>query len=344
MSKTRISIKLNDYEYSCLYRVQNSCVMAGLIYDRAPQLNEIIKGLISYVAIDISSKSENLNMLAMKIRTYSEYPQTSKHVLSKVPSKSGNYIFIADDEDLKQLEKIRESLSTIYNESYEFPRLIRYCIHYTLYGDDFYFTGSGEVAKKGFFVLGTLIGNLYKLAPRTVFELLNDRPINWRKFKNSELESIRSTRSDLTSLVGALKLFVDFDKDGKISAYHFDSSSLAKVSPSTYAEYNSVVSDFNFLSVLFGSLYVTYMWKADTFDPAMPSVMLWGHWPIVKVTNEENDSRPFKKGKIKESGENLRNNFLMSPIYYSQFQESVMAILDIFSTLQRRVKDLSQIE
>ena len=339
--KTRISIKLNDYEYSILYRIQGSCIMAGLSFDRAPPLNEIIKGLISFVAFDISGQSDSLITFARSIKTYSEYPEGSSQVLFRTPSKSGNYIFLADDEDVKVLNRIRDVVSTIHREDFEFPRLIRYCIHYTLYGDGFFQNKTEGRGKKGLVVMEIIVGNLYHLSPRAAIEIMNNPATNWRQLKSHELSDVKNIGLDLLVLDKAILLFGGSDNP----QFYVPYSIKEEITPDKYQAYNSKVSDFNFLSLIFGCMYVSYMWSVDTFDTTMPTIIPWTSNKGLRSIDEADIEGFFKKTKERNKKNQERfaekimaENFLISPYYtFSYLSRAITTILDIFKIMETKI-------
>ena len=298
MSKTRISIKLNDYEYSLLYRIQSSCTMTGLLYNRTPQLNEIIKGLISFVALNISQTHENLDTFFRTIKTDSEYPEDTLDLAVNIPQNAGNYIFIADEKDMELLHKIGEITENMYHEQYDMPKLIRYCLHYTLYGNIKPFSPNLFNERKYKFILPVIIGNLYYLSPRTSIELLYDPLLNMSRIGKKEYEFIRQIPLDEEPYKNAIKLLVrpysDW-KNGHISdsnimiddiIYKVDSKppNIQERSDSTALliisfqslfnvlktkkekEFNSRIFGFNYVTTFIGLFQIIYMWYVDSFN------------------------------------------------------------------------------
>ena len=299
MSKTRISIKLNDYEYSLLYRIQSSCTMTGLLYNRTPQLNEIIKGLISFVALNISQTHENLDTFFRTIKTDSEYPEDTLDLAVNIPQNTGNYIFIADEKDMELLHKIGEITENMYHEQYDMPKLIRYCLHYTLYGNmKPYFSPDLFNERRYKFILPVIIGNLYYLSPRTSIELLYDPLLNMSRIGKKEYEFIRQIPLDEETYKNAIKLLArpySDSENGHISdnkividnvIYNafFKSRNIQEISDSTAGliiskqslfnvlktkkekEFNSRIFGFNFVTTFIGLLQVIYMWYVDSFN------------------------------------------------------------------------------
>ncbi|WP_175266976.1 hypothetical protein [Acidiplasma cupricumulans] len=326
MSKTRISIKLNDYEYSLLYRIQTSCIMTGLLYNRAPQLNEIIKGLISFVSLNISQTHENLDMFFRTIKTDSEFPEDTLDIAVNIPKNAGNYIFIGDEKDIELLNKIGKITESMYHEKYDMPKLIRYCLHYTLYGNRKPFSENLLNDRKYKFILSVIIGNLYYLSPRTSIELLYDPLINISKIGKREFEFLRQVPLDEENYKNTIKMMNELifataggekirvasiyaekvkNRDdfllapnGRQNLYQIFSTQMEK-------KYNSKVSDFNFASALIGLLEVIYMWRIDSFNYIDTSMMIF----LSSMDLSEN----FDNLSIKDKYKEIRNLWTMLP-------------------------------
>ena len=274
MGKTRISIKLNSYEYSALYRIQLNCIMMGLNYERAPTLNEIIRVLVLYVKFDITNKNENLNSFFKNIQMHSEYPTHVYHGSLISPSKEGNYIFIANDYDIELLKDISDITERGYHEKYDYPKIIRYCIHYVLYGDTFLYTKYGEITKKADFILITMIGNLYKLTPGESIDLVKNPLLDLTKPNAKKLSMISRIARDEQVYNSTMHLFIK--ELGLAEAkMNWPKDIMESMELATYEKYNSNVSDFNFLSVILGLGYITYMNEMDSFDPIMVTFFAW---------------------------------------------------------------------
>lgn len=265
MTKTRISIKLNDYEYSLLYKIQTSCTMTGLLYNRAPPLNEIIKGLISFVYFHITQRHENLDMFFRTIKTDSEYPDKTLEIAVNIPSNAGNYIFIADEKDMELLHQIADITQNIYHEKYDLPKLIRYCIHYTLYGN-IPLSPNLIKEKKYQFILSLIIGNLYYLSPRLSIELFFDPLINRGKIGQKNEALIGKIQLDEGIYNDMLQVFYTPTKDSKKRILLSRQELINIFSSSKVKEFNSRVSDFNFMSLFIGLFLIIDMWYIDSFD------------------------------------------------------------------------------
>lgn len=287
MVKTRISVKLNDYEYSALYRVQTNCILAGLNYNRAPPLNEIIRGIIFFVNFDIKNRNENADMFFNTIQKDSEYPLSFYQGPIKTPGNAGNYIFIADDEDTAILKEIGEITSRAKQENYDFPKIIRYCIHYIFYSDGFLYTRYGTITKKAEFVLITVIGNLYGLRPKISTEIFKDPLIGIAKLKSDDLLKIRKIPFDKEVYLSATKMFVR-EIGLAESKFNWPADILKELDPKSYGKYDSKISDFNFLSVIIGLGYITHMYEIDSFDWTMVSFLLWQNEKIKIEANNTN--------------------------------------------------------
>ena len=270
MSKTRISIKLNEYEYSSLYRVQLSCIMPGLSYNRTPPLNEIVHALISYVFFDVTYKIENLDSFFKNITMDSEYPHHFYESPSKVPTKAGNYIFFADDDDIEMLKKIGDALFHTYSAKYDLPKLIRHCIHYTLYGDGFLLKGP---TKKAEFVVLIMLGNLYGISPRLIVELMKNPLLQTISVNDDEKVLLQRIPID-ESVFNTAKANLAIGQEG-VSEYQLSKEAFKRFIGSRYNEYDSRVSDFNFISLFFGLSLVTYMWENDSFDWIKTNLFMW---------------------------------------------------------------------
>lgn len=354
MSKTRISIKLNDYEYSLLYRVQTSCTMVGLLYNRAPQLNEIIKGLISFVAINISQTHENLDMFFRTIKTDSEFPGDTLDIVINIPKNAGNYIFIADEKDIGLLNKIGEITESMYHEKYDMPKLIRYCLHYTLYGDRKPFSENLLDDRKYKFILPVIVGNLYYLSPRTSIELLYDPLINRRNIEKNEIEILRQVPLDEENYKNAIKMMRELifetaggekirvasiypgkvkNKDdfllapnGRQNFYHIFSTQMKN-------KYNSKVSDFNFASAIIGLLEVIFMWRIDSFNYIDTSMMIY----LSSMGLSDN----FYNLSIKDKYKEIHNLWTMLPgrltVLFIYFLESLENLFKQFLDISENI-------
>jgi hypothetical protein len=274
MSKIRISIKLNEYEYATLYRIQSSCIVMGLNYNRAPPLNEIIRSLIAFVYYDITNKNENIDLFFNTIKRNSEYPVNLYHGPIKVPGKSGNYIFIANDGDTEILKKIATITAQGFHENYDFPKIIRYCIHYVLYPEGFLYTRYGDITKKAEFVLIIIMGNLYNIEPKESVELFKNALFNIERLNKKDIALLQKIVMDEGVYNDTIKIFVK--EIGLAEAkFNYPLDFIESLDPQKIRQYDSRVSDFNFLDVIFGLGYLTYTYEIDSFDFTMSSVLLW---------------------------------------------------------------------
>lgn len=272
MVKSRISIKLNDYEYSILYRIQTSCTLTGVLYNRSPPLNEIIRGLISFVYLDITKKHENLDLFFRTIKTDSEYPYNIYNVSATIPINNGNYIFIADEEDIEILEKIEKITEKIYHEKYDMPKLIRYCIHYTLYGNE-PILQDNMLSKKYYFLMTVVIGNLYYLLPRISVELMYEPLVNLEKFGMKNLSLIRKINIDKLTYLESLQGLLKIDEKKQMSLNKADL--LNTINGEEYQKFNSKVSSFNYITAIHGLLLILDMWQKDSFDWIRSFLIMW---------------------------------------------------------------------
>lgn len=271
ISKKRISLRLNDYEYSALYRIQTNCLMTGLNYNRAPQINEIVRGILSYAYFYINQDSTHIEDLAKTIRTISEYPPNVYTSHIKIPEAAGTYIFFPNETDISLMDNIGAILEKVNNGKYEYTQIIRYCIRYILFDnplidkDNFLYTADGSRTRKAEFIFITLIGNLYGLTPRLSIEIFKDPRIVTRKLDFKTVSTITRIPRDEQIYNSAKNMFL---KDMNLAGAKLEwpEKALESMGLKTYDQYNSNVSDFNFLSVLFGLAYVTYMYQVDSFD------------------------------------------------------------------------------
>ncbi len=274
MSKIRISIKLNEYEYAILYRIQSSCTSMGLNYNRAPPLNEIIRSLIDFVYHDITNKNENIDSFFNTIKRDSEYPVNLYSGPIKIPGKSGNYIFIASEDDIEILKNISNITIHGIHENYDFPKIIRYCIHYVLYPEGFLYNRYGNITKKAEFVFIIIIGNLYNIGPKESVELFKNALFNIEKLNKNHIALLQKIAMDESVYNDTMKLFVK--EIGLAEAkFNYPLNIIEALDPQKFRQYDSKVSDFNFLSVIFGLGYLTYAYEIDSFDFTMSSALLW---------------------------------------------------------------------
>ncbi len=271
MEKKRLSIKLNGFEYNALFHVQLSCIIPGLDINRAPQLNEIVKAIIHYVHLDITCSKDSLRKFFMDAHMNLEMPEyNGLEPSNRIFKKSGNYIFIADDEDLKHLEEINKLHISLYASEYNYTQLIRYCIHYIFYVHGFYLNSIDEYTKKAKFVNYMIIATLYGIDPSIIISILEDRNFN--------METLRSMpKNNITTLMNSQADEKIYDKTTKnfiqsISGHNMDlkldMDFLRNLTPESYREFDSVVKDFNFMSVYVGIGEIAYMWEKDSFDLA----------------------------------------------------------------------------
>ena len=328
MGKTRISIKLNDYEYSLLYKIQTSCTMTGLLYNRAPQLNEIIKGLILFVALNVSQTHENLDMFFRTIKTDSEYPEDTLDMAVNIPKNAGNYIFIADENDMELLHKIGDITERIYHEKYDMPKLIRYCLHYSLYGNRSPLSENLLNDRKYKFILPVIIGNFYYLSPRTAIKVFYDPLINPSNIEKKEYEFLRQVPLDEETYKNTIKLLGEsIFHISEVKKYTLSSETQKTLGPGILLppelflslhkeklyrvfinqkkEFNSNVSDFNFLSTLIGLLEVIYMWYIDSFNYSDVS--------LIFLLSSFNIPKDLEKLSLREKYEELRGMIGLFP-------------------------------
>jgi hypothetical protein len=237
-------------------------------------LNEIIRSLIVFVYYDITNKNENIDQFFNIIKKDSEYPVNLYHGPIKIPGKSGNYIFIASEEDVEILKNIANITAQGIHENYDFPKIIRYCIHYALYPEGFLYTRYGNVTKKAEFVLIIIIGNLYNIGPKESVELFKNALFNLGKLNKNDIALLQKIAMDENVYNDTMKLFVQ--EIGLAEAkFNYPLDIIENLDPQKFRRYDSKVSDFNFLSVVFGLGYLTYLYEIDSFDFTMSSVLLW---------------------------------------------------------------------
>ncbi len=300
LSKKRISLRLNDYEYSALYRIQMNCIMTGVNYNRALQINEIVRGILSYVYFSIKQDSKKMEEFAEKIRTLPEYPPNVYISHMKIPEAAGTYIFFPNEQDIVLMDKMGVILEKFNKEKYEYTQIIRYSIRYILFDNplidkyNFLYTQDGTSTRKADFILTALIGNLYGLTPRLSVELLKDPLIETKKLDFKTVSTITRIPRDEQIYLSTKDMFLkEMDQTG--AKLNWPEKTLESMDLKNYDQYNSNVSDFNFLSVIFGLAYVTYMYQTDSFDLIK---IVFFSWQKENLEKQQLPPRTFIPAKI----------------------------------------------